>query len=53
MSEQQSNQNLRHRLMMGHAEKLILAQEEPKPISIPFEIEDKKYEIVIKEADDE
>lgn len=49
------NSELRRRLMAGHAEYLILREDEdnPKPLVIPFVIGDKRYEIIIKEADDE
>lgn len=48
-----SQNELRHRLMIGHSEKLISAEDHELPIEIPFDYDDKKYVIVIKEADDE
>lgn len=45
--------DLRRRLIIGHCEKIVLTQEDNEPTIIPFVIDDKRYEIIIKEADDE
>lgn len=45
--------DLRLRLIIGHCEKIVLSQEDKKPVTIPFVVGDQRYEIVIKEADDE